>query len=453
MSNFITNAELRIEAERLCDENEKLREENEMLRNYQAEHERDMAGCYEKNPDGLPVGLTISPDGTLLDWEGKNYVLQSIVRDVEREPNGNMAGDEKCHVTQYNTEDDSMLCYGCGACGYGWHVSKNDKPFTYCPNCGREVVYPIIIMDEWDKDGHLVQSDFVNLNKLRGNGNAVLDASMIRRREVVRKLKEYREHPPVQDIDGFIVENTYSVGEVEGIVTGKELFTTGEFIDSLISLIDERKELNTENYTDLMVNMDKNAETLDTEDTRESLEEDVHVWCALYPAWTYAGKFRNKVFDWLDRQEAITKRSCRVEYEDMRDCLLAVVDGLEDDTKGWHKKCAYLQEEVNKLQSETEHLNKALEAYRSLNALLHSENMELRRTVDTLSQAVGDGLTTENEKLKKLVALQQEFSNTICGSKCKRKDEYCGFTANEECHYEREIYNCMQELGIEVASA
>jgi hypothetical protein len=159
----------------------------------EAAHQREMAGSYEKNPDGLPAGLTISPDGTLLDWEGENYVLQSIVRDVEREPNGNMAGDGKCHVTQYDTGDDSTLCYGCGACGYGWHVSKNDKPFTYCPNCGREVVYLTIV-------------------------------------------------------------------------------------------------------------------TEDDEDTRESLEEDVHVWCALYPAWTHAGEFRDKVLGWLDRQATITER-------------------------------------------------------------------------------------------------------------------------------------------------
>jgi len=32
MSDFITNAELRIEAERLCDENDQLREENAKLR-------------------------------------------------------------------------------------------------------------------------------------------------------------------------------------------------------------------------------------------------------------------------------------------------------------------------------------------------------------------------------------------------------------------------------------
>ena len=43
MSQFITNAELRIEAERLCDDNEHLREENAKLR----ELCEGMLVCYE----------------------------------------------------------------------------------------------------------------------------------------------------------------------------------------------------------------------------------------------------------------------------------------------------------------------------------------------------------------------------------------------------------------------
>ena len=31
------------------------------------------------NPDGLPVGLTISEDGSLLNWRGENYVRQSAL--------------------------------------------------------------------------------------------------------------------------------------------------------------------------------------------------------------------------------------------------------------------------------------------------------------------------------------------------------------------------------------
>ena len=34
---------------------------------------------YETNPDGLPVGLTISDDGNLLNWRGENYVKQGML--------------------------------------------------------------------------------------------------------------------------------------------------------------------------------------------------------------------------------------------------------------------------------------------------------------------------------------------------------------------------------------
>ena len=61
--------------------------------NTRAERTCNMEESFTKplNPDGLPIGLTISDDGTLLNWEGENYVLQSIVRDVKRKPNGNAA--------------------------------------------------------------------------------------------------------------------------------------------------------------------------------------------------------------------------------------------------------------------------------------------------------------------------------------------------------------------------
>ena len=47
----------------------------------QAEHEQAVAATlgYEANPDGLPVGLTISDDGNLLNWRGENYVRQSTL--------------------------------------------------------------------------------------------------------------------------------------------------------------------------------------------------------------------------------------------------------------------------------------------------------------------------------------------------------------------------------------
>jgi hypothetical protein len=57
----------------------------------------------------------------------------------------------------------------------------------------------------------------------------------------------------------------------------------------------------------------------------------------------------------------------------------------------------------------------------------------------------------DNAKMRELAAIQLEFAKMPCSpTKCKRYDEYCGYGVDEECHYEREIYDRMQELGIEV---
>ncbi len=43
-------------------------------------------------------------------------------------------------VTVASGDDDSDLCIKCNSCCRGWHISKYDKSFTYCPECGAEVV-------------------------------------------------------------------------------------------------------------------------------------------------------------------------------------------------------------------------------------------------------------------------------------------------------------------------
>ena len=43
-------------------------------------------------------------------------------------------------VTVDSGDDDSDLCIKCNSCCRGWHISKYDKSFSYCPECGAEVV-------------------------------------------------------------------------------------------------------------------------------------------------------------------------------------------------------------------------------------------------------------------------------------------------------------------------
>lgn len=43
-------------------------------------------------------------------------------------------------VTVASGDDDSDLCIKCNSCCRGWHISKYDKSFSYCPKCGAEVM-------------------------------------------------------------------------------------------------------------------------------------------------------------------------------------------------------------------------------------------------------------------------------------------------------------------------
>lgn len=37
-------------------------------------------------------------------------------------------------------DNPSFKCYSCSKCSFGWHHSTYDKQFSYCPNCGAEVI-------------------------------------------------------------------------------------------------------------------------------------------------------------------------------------------------------------------------------------------------------------------------------------------------------------------------
>ena len=46
-----------------------------------------------------------------------------------------------CKLEQHGSLADwpDMVCWSCSECGFGWHHSRNDKQFSFCPNCGRKV--------------------------------------------------------------------------------------------------------------------------------------------------------------------------------------------------------------------------------------------------------------------------------------------------------------------------
>jgi hypothetical protein len=74
----------------------------------------------------------------------------------------------------------------------------------------------------------------------------------------------------------------------------------------------------------------------------------------------------------------------------------------------------------------------------------------IEEACDVVPKDEFDRLKTENTKLRELAAIQREFAKMPCSPiKCKYYDEYCGYGVDEECHYEREIYDRMCELGIE----
>ena len=61
-----------------------------------------------------------------------------------------------------------------------------------------------------------------------------------------------------------------------------------------------------------------------------------------------------------------------------------------------------------------------------------------------------DRLQTENAKLRELAVLNWEWAHGCCGNNCKMQTDGCGYGIDRECNYEREIYDRMRELGVEV---
>jgi hypothetical protein len=143
----------------------------------------------ERNPDGLPIGLTVSNDGNLLNWVGENYVRQDAATvgrgnltaeqvreaimsaDRWRKPMGD-TGMTNTHLIirddgwqaiadELNATVGAGTCrdlaetppyrdkteFKCSECGYeysavgGFGCEYGDEPyFDFCPNCGRRCI-------------------------------------------------------------------------------------------------------------------------------------------------------------------------------------------------------------------------------------------------------------------------------------------------------------------------
>ncbi|MBD9054330.1 MAG: hypothetical protein EGR23_12245 [Holdemanella biformis] len=46
-----------------------------------------------------------------------------------------------CETIEHGRSDDEFhVCKSCSRCSYGWFEDIYDKPYSYCPNCGAEVI-------------------------------------------------------------------------------------------------------------------------------------------------------------------------------------------------------------------------------------------------------------------------------------------------------------------------
>ena len=112
------------------------------------------------NPDGLPVGLTISDDAKLLDWRGENYIKQNSmygtltaddIRDLIERHSDELSGNGRYFYNGAYTAIADELNTDLNIATHDWHevrVGGNLEGYEcecghmlpeipkFCPNCG-----------------------------------------------------------------------------------------------------------------------------------------------------------------------------------------------------------------------------------------------------------------------------------------------------------------------------
>lgn len=83
---------------------------------------------------------------------------------------------------------------------------------------------------------------------------------------------------------------------------------------------------------------------------------------------------------------------------------------------------------------------------------LQDENARLRSCLSDDAENARM-IMAENAKLRELAALNWEWAHSCCGNNCKMQTDGCGYGIDRECNYEREIWERMRELGVEVDDA
>ena len=48
--------------------------------------------------------------------------------------------DPTCEAIEHGRTDEFHMCKSCSKCSYGWFEDINDKPYSFCPNCGTRMV-------------------------------------------------------------------------------------------------------------------------------------------------------------------------------------------------------------------------------------------------------------------------------------------------------------------------
>lgn len=72
--------------------------------------------------------------GRCLDDEGnidERLILNRLADLIDR---------PTCETIEHGQPYESHVCKSCSRCSYGWFEDIHDKPYSYCPNCGAEVV-------------------------------------------------------------------------------------------------------------------------------------------------------------------------------------------------------------------------------------------------------------------------------------------------------------------------